>query len=309
MVKLAKILLPLSWMGFIFILSGIPVEYFPETASNYYQIAAHIFLYFILAFLMIIAILSWSQKYKLYKVAFAAVFISILYGISDEYHQGFVFGRFVSFADLFFDFFGAGLGAIFYLIIHPVRKTKILLHICCAGCGAYVSKLLKKNYSVILYFYNSNIYPNSEYNKRLKEVKTIAKKFNLKLLTEEYNHDKWLNKINGHEHDKERGERCLICYKDRIESTAKTAKEGKFDYFSTTLTVSPHKDAGNISKIGKKMAMKYKIAFFDKDFKKKDGFKKSVELSKELNLYRQNYCGCEFSYLPLPARLKPPMIF
>ena len=180
-------------------------------------------------------------------------------------------------------------------LIFKKKKSTMLLHICCAGCGAYVSKLLKEDYSVVLYFYNSNIYPDNEYNKRLKEVSAIAKKFNLKLLTEEYNHDRWLNKIKGHESDSEGGERCLICYQDRIESTAIKTQAGKFDYFSTTLTVSPHKNAGNISEIGKKMAEKYNVKFLDQNFKKKDGFKKSVELSKQLNLYRQNYCGCEFS--------------
>ena len=180
-------------------------------------------------------------------------------------------------------------------LIFKKKKSTMLLHICCAGCGAFVSRLLKEDYSVALYFYNSNIYPDSEYNKRLKEVSAIAKKFNLKLLIEKYNHDEWLNKIKGHENDSEGGERCFICYQDRIESTAKKARAGKFNYFSTTLTVSPHKNAGNISKIGKEMAKKYNVKFLDKDFKKKDGFKKSVELSKKLNLYRQNYCGCEFS--------------
>ncbi|MBU4375746.1 epoxyqueuosine reductase QueH [Patescibacteria group bacterium] len=295
MIKLAKTLLPIAWMGLIFVLSGIPVGYFPESAAIFQQIAAHNFLYFVLSLLIIIAILSWRIKAKMVNAALTAVAVSVLYGISDEYHQGFVYGRFVSFADLFFDFFGACLGVIFYLIIHKKRKAKILLHVCCAGCGAYIGKLLKKDYNVVLYFYNPSIYPISEYNTRLAEAKRIAQKFNLKLLAEEYDHNKWLDKIKGHEHDSERGERCFICYKDRMESTAQKAQEGKFDYFSTTLTVSPRKDAAEISKIGKKMAEKYNVEFLDKDFKKKDGFKKSVELSKQLNLYRQNYCGCEFS--------------
>ena len=349
MIKLSKILLPIAWMGLIFVLSDIPSNYFPESAADFQQIATHIFLYFVLSLLIIIAISSCSHKARMINVALMAITISVLYGISDEYHQGFTAGRFVSFADLFFDFFGACLSAVFYLIIYPVRKMplimldnkrqirltkpeaksfcrnkwtkatieqhisnwvcrkrkpKILLHSCCAGCGVYIGKLLKKDYNVILYFYNPSIYPISEYNKRLAEAKKIAQKFNLKLLTEEYDHNKWLNKIKGHEHDKERGERCFICYQDRIESTAKKVEEGKFDCFSTTLTVSPHKDSEWISSIGKKMAEKYNVKFLDKDFKKKDGFKKSVELSKKLNLYRQNYCGCEFSHLSLPTHLK-----
>ncbi|MCG2701148.1 MAG: epoxyqueuosine reductase QueH [Candidatus Falkowbacteria bacterium] len=303
MIKLTKTLLPIAWMGLIFILSDIPTGYFPESAANFQQIAAHVFLYFVLALLIIIAILSWNPKAKMINAALISVAISVLYGISDEYHQGFVYGRFVSFADLFFDFFGACLIVVFYLVIYQRKKPKILLHICCAGCGVYIGKLLKKDYNAVLYFYNPSIYPISEYNTRLAEAKIIAKKFNLKLLTEEYDHNKWLNKIKGHEHDSERGERCFICYQDRMESTAQKAQVGGFDCFSTTLTVSPHKDAAEIIKIGKKMAEKYNIKFLDKDFKKQDGFKKSVELSKELNLYRQNYCGCEFSHLSLPTHL------
>lgn len=303
MIKLSKILLPIAWMGLIFILSDIPSNYFPESTTDFQQIAVHIFLYFVLALLIIIAISSCSAKARMINATLMAVAISVLYGISDEYHQGFTAGRFISFADLFFDFFGACLSAVFYLIIYRKRKPKILLHICCAGCGVYIGKLLKKDYNVVLYFYNPSIHPISEYNTRLVEAKKIAKNFNLKLLAEEYDHNKWLNKIKGHEHDRERGERCFICYQDRIESTAQKAKEGKFDCFSTTLTVSPHKNAEQISSIGKKMSEKYNINFLDKDFKKKDGFKKSVELSKQLNLYRQNYCGCEFSHLSLPTHL------
>jgi predicted adenine nucleotide alpha hydrolase (AANH) superfamily ATPase len=175
-------------------------------------------------------------------------------------------------------------------------KSKLLLHICCAGCGVYVSQLLKQQYAVTLYFYNPNIFPKSEYNKRLAEVEEIAGKFKLDLIRGEYHHEVWLEKIRGHENDPERGERCLICYGDRLANTAKLAQKNKFDLFTTTLTVSPHKDALAISKIGNDLSLKYEVKFLDRDFKKQDGFKKSVELSKKLGLYRQNYCGCEYSY-------------
>jgi len=174
-------------------------------------------------------------------------------------------------------------------------KSKLLLHICCAGCGVYVSQLLKKTYIVTLYYYNPNIFPQSEYEKRLAEVKDIAHKFKLDLIVGNYDHDKWLEKIKDHENDPERGGRCLICYSDRLASTAKLAQKSKFDLFTTTLTVSPHKDALAINKIGNDLSLKYEVKFLDRDFKKQDGFKKSVEWSKKLDLYRQNYCGCEFS--------------
>ncbi|MEA1962970.1 MAG: epoxyqueuosine reductase QueH [Patescibacteria group bacterium] len=174
-------------------------------------------------------------------------------------------------------------------------KPKLLLHACCMGCGAYVSDFLKANFEVILYFSNSNIFPEKEYNVRLKETKRIAKKFNLKLICDDYNHKNWLSGIKGHEADSERGERCWICYKYRLESSARLAVTKKIKYFTSTLSVSPHKDAKAIKIIGKKLEEKYNLKFLDNDFKKNDGFKKAVEFSKVLNLYRQNYCGCEFS--------------
>ena len=174
-------------------------------------------------------------------------------------------------------------------------KPELLLHICCMGCGAYVSNLLSADFKLSLYFYNPNIFPKNEYEKRLEETKRIAKRFGLNLIIGEYDHKEWLRKIKGHEKDPEKGERCFICYKDRLESTARLALKNNFAYFTSTLSVSPHKDAREISRIGKNLEMKYKIRFLDKDFKKQDGFKKSVILSRELNIYRQDYCGCEFS--------------
>ena len=115
------------------------------------------------------------------------------------------------------------------------------------------------------------------------------------MIVGKYNHSSWLKLIKGYEKDSEKGERCLICYQDRLEKTARLVKEKNYDYFSTTLTTSPYKDAEAINKIGAELEKKYKVKFLDKDFKKQDGFKKSAKLSKELGLYRQNYCGCEFS--------------
>ncbi len=123
----------------------------------------------------------------------------------------------------------------------------------------------------------------------------MADEYKIRLLVGEYDHKIWLNRIKGHEQDPERGGRCVICCKDRLEKTARKAKRDNYDYFTTTLTVSPHKDAAAISRLGNELARQYGVKFLDRDFKKKDGFKKSCVLSKELGLYRQNYCGCEFS--------------
>jgi len=176
-----------------------------------------------------------------------------------------------------------------------IFKPRLLLHICCGGCGAYVAQILKKKYRVSLFLYNPNIFPEKEYNKRSQEVERIAKDSKLNLIIGDYNHKAWLEKIVGHEKDPERGERCYICYQIRMAKTAELAKLKKIKYFTTTLSISPHKDYSMILKIGQDLEKEYNLKFIDQDFKKQNGFKKSVCLAKELNLYRQNYCGCEFS--------------
>jgi hypothetical protein len=174
-------------------------------------------------------------------------------------------------------------------------KPKLLLHICCVGCGVYVSQILKQDYDVRLFFYNPNIWPAAEYEKRLKETKKIAEGFKLELIAGEYDHDKWLEAVRGYENDPERGERCLVCYKFRLDAAAIMAKKLNCSYLTTTLTTSPHKNAVAINEIGAQAAAVSGIKFINQDFKKQDGFKKSSAMSRELGLYRQNYCGCEFS--------------
>lgn len=174
-------------------------------------------------------------------------------------------------------------------------KPNLLLHICCIGCGVYIVQTLKDEFDIQLFFYNPNIFPKDEYDKRLAEIKKVAQIYNLEVIIGDYDHHKWLLQIRGHEQDAEKGERCLICYQARLIATAQMAKENNFQFFGTTLTISPHKDAAAIIKIGKDLEKEYGLRFLDKDFKKQDGFKKSAVLSKELGLYRQNYCGCEFS--------------
>lgn len=175
------------------------------------------------------------------------------------------------------------------------NKPKLLLHICCISCGAYVAKTLGDNYDLTLFFYNPNIFPETEHEKRKQAVADIASKQGLNISFGDYNHERWLKKVEGLEDEPERGTRCMVCYTDRLAVTAKKAAKENFDYFSTTLTISPHKDAQSILKFGEKFSKIYDVKFLAEDFKKKDGYKKSVEFSKELNLYRQNYCGCEFS--------------
>ncbi len=167
---------------------------------------------------------------------------------------------------------------------------KLLLHVCCAPCSTHAIVEMQKEYEVTLLFSNSNIYPKEEYEKRLAEAKKISKIYGLPLVVDEYDHESWLNEIKGLENEPEKGLRCEKCYEYNLSRTATYAIEHGFDSFTTTLTISPHKDSPTIFRIGKRLG-----SFLEKDFKKMDGFQKSTLLSKEHGLYRQDYCGCEFS--------------
>jgi len=152
-------------------------------------------------------------------------------------------------------------------------NPKLLLHICCVGCGVYAAQLLKQDYDVILFFYNPNIWPEEEYEKRLAEAKKVAAEFKLELVIGDYDHDNWLTAVSGHETDPEKGGRCSICYKFRLDAASAMAKELNCDFLTTTLTTSPHKNALTINEIGEQAAKKYGLNFLIRDFKKQDGFK------------------------------------
>jgi len=174
-------------------------------------------------------------------------------------------------------------------------KPKFLLHSCCAGCAAYVIKLLSNDYNVSCYFYNPNIHPEGEYQKRKQELKKYCQKVKTLFIEADYEIDKWQELIKGFEFESEKGKRCLICYAMRLEKTAQFAQKQKFDYFGSTLSVSPHKLADRINQFGNKIARMYDVKFYQADFKKNDGFKKACALSKQENFYRQDYCGCVYS--------------
>lgn len=193
-------------------------------------------------------------------------------------------------------------------------KPSLLLHICCAPCGAYVTKeLLLAKYRVTWFFYNPNLLSLAEYNKRLAPVKKLAKEWGVELIIVPYNHVDWLKKIKGREADPERGGRCLICYLDRLRATAKLAAEKGFDFFSTTLLTSPYKDKEAIMAQSNDLAGSYRVKFLAAEFLGKDVYRRSQELAKELNIYRQQFCGCEFSYQQAldakkPSRLKKKIV-
>ncbi len=176
-----------------------------------------------------------------------------------------------------------------------VKSEKLLFHICCAPDATVVAERLAPDYDITGYFYNPNIHPESEYRMRVDEMEELSLKIGLKLIVGPYDADNWYKLVRGLEDEPEGGARCEICFRMRMESTAKVARERGFDLFTTVLTVSPHKNAELINAIGTEAAEKYGVRFLPSNFKKKDGFKRSIELSKVYSLYRQNYCGCVYS--------------
>lgn len=292
--KLSKIFIVISWAAFVFTMIGLPMPTSAvEKSLPLADKAVHIFLFGILSWLIIWAIKDSSKLIRYgHRISFL---ISFIFAIIGEYYQAFVPGRRPDMFDLLAGVAGICMAIMIDSIIRMKSKPKLLLHICCIGCGAYVSQSLKDKFDITLFFYNPNIFPQEEYVKRLEETKRVAKKFGLKIVEGKNDHKKWLEMSKGHEADKERGERCVMCYRDRLEAVAKLAGEKYFKYFTTTLTISPHKDAKAVSMIGQEMQKKYGVEFLDRDFKKKDGFRLSTILSRELGLYRQDYCGCEFS--------------
>ncbi len=174
---------------------------------------------------------------------------------------------------------------------------KILLHICCAPCATHSALLLKeKGYDVTGFFYNPNIFPPDELIKREKEARRFFSDINLKFVSDISDVNLWYKMTDKLKDRKEGGSRCNVCFAMRLDRCAREAKSLDIGYFTTTLTIAPMKDSKRIFRIGDMISGKYGLIFLKEDFKKKDGFRKSCELSREHNLYRQNYCGCEYSY-------------
>lgn len=180
------------------------------------------------------------------------------------------------------------------------KIPRLLLHSCCAPCSSYVLEYLSNYFEITVFYYNPNIFPESEYTKRILEQQMLIQNMNMKhpvsFIAGSYDRERFYEIAAGLEHLKEGGERCFRCYELRLEEAARVAQDGEFDYFTTTLSISPMKNAEKLNEIGKRVGTKYDIAYLQSDFKKKNGYKRSIELSKEYGLYRQDYCGCEFSY-------------
>lgn len=173
---------------------------------------------------------------------------------------------------------------------------KILLHACCATCSGYpIEKLREMGYEPVIYFFNPNIFPPEEFDKRLNELIKYAEKKEVELIIEKQDASNWYNAIAGLENEPEKGMRCHRCFEYRLLFTALKAMQLEIDTFTTTLTVSPHKQSKVIFEIAKELAKKHELTFLDIDFKKENGFLKTMQIAKQEGFYRQNYCGCEFS--------------
>lgn len=175
-------------------------------------------------------------------------------------------------------------------------KPRLLLQSCCGPCSTYVLSYLTNYFDITLLYYNPNIQPREEYDLRLEhQRKVLAAMPEIHILECDYDGERYDEAVRGLEAEPEGGARCTVCFQLRLEETARLAAEGKFDYFCTTLTVSPHKDAQRINVIGQAMGTRYGVRWLPSDFKKREGYKESIRLSQELGLYRQDYCGCLYS--------------
>jgi len=174
-------------------------------------------------------------------------------------------------------------------------KPGFLLHCCCAPCSTYPLRILRKDFKVTAFFYNPNIHPPKEYIARKEEMESFAARWGVPLIVGEYDVKEWFRRVKRYENEPEGGARCEICYRMRLEKTVKLAREKGIPFFGTTLTISPHKKAVVINRIGKELEEIWGVNFYEADFKKKDGFKISCQISREEGLYRQDYCGCIFS--------------
>jgi len=187
------------------------------------------------------------------------------------------------------------------------KRPSLLIHSCCAPCSSYVLEYLSRFFDITIYYYNPNISPESEYLRRLEEQERLIREMNadgtsvhgqsdsVKLIRGSYENSKYREKIAGLENEPEGGLRCEKCFRLRLEEAAKKASELKSVFFTTTLSISPHKNAQLLNEIGEEMGRKYGVRYLLSDFKKKEGYKRSIELSAKYGLYRQDYCGCVYS--------------
>lgn len=184
-------------------------------------------------------------------------------------------------------------------LVKENRRPKLLIHSCCAPCSSYVLEYLSEYFEITIFYFNPNIYPREEYIRRVEEQNELILSMELSSKVQfcqgDYDPQLYYQVVKGLEGEPEGGSRCFVCYELRLREAAQLAVTKGFDYFTTTLSISPHKNAEKLNEIGEKLAAEYGVSYLPSDFKKKNGYKRSIELSREYNLYRQDYCGCVYS--------------
>jgi predicted adenine nucleotide alpha hydrolase (AANH) superfamily ATPase/VanZ family protein len=288
----------ICWLAGVLTLLWYPSVYVPQavTRITFYDKFAHLAFFGVMTYLLISFGLAFD-KFKFRHLAIIAFTVVTLINVTGEFVQGYIPGRDPSYFDFFAGLIGTLLAIpITYMLFHSPRK-KIILHICCAPCATAVAEVLQAGYKLEFYFFNPNINPKSEYDKRLDEVKKLAGQFGVKLKIGDYNHENWLKAISGHEQDLEGGARCELCFAYRLKSAAELAGQKNIPLFGTTLTISPHKNSYQVNKIGSVIANDIGQKFLNQDFKENNCWQRSLILSKKFGFYRQKYCGCEFSSL------------
>lgn len=191
-------------------------------------------------------------------------------------------------------------------IVKNGARPSLLLHACCAPCSSYVLEYLSQYFDITLYYHNPNIYPEEEFTFRLSELERFVKEvgYPINVTFPEYDANEFFSAVRGMENLPEGGERCRVCYELRLRRTAQTAKDCGFDYFTTTLSISPYKNAQWLNEIGAELEREFGVKYLYSDFKKKNGYKRSIELSSQYGLYRQDYCGCVYSKAEADRRKK-----
>jgi epoxyqueuosine reductase len=286
----------ICWLAGIFtlMLTPLPPPLEPIRKITYYDKVAHLIFFGVLTYLMM-AIGLKLRRFRLWTIGLTATSIAVSLALLAEHLQGFIPGREPSFLDLLAGTIGMALAWPVAIAFHYRPKRKLLLHVCCAPCATAVKEVLEKGYDIEFFFFNPNIHPKKENEKRFKEVKKLAKRFGIKLRKKEGDHKDWLLAVAGHENDEEGGERCEKCFLYRLRETASFSKNLGLSIFTTTLSISPHKNTEKINQSGREAGELSGLEFLEADFKQNNGFARSVELSKKMGLYRQKYCGCEFS--------------
>jgi predicted adenine nucleotide alpha hydrolase (AANH) superfamily ATPase/VanZ family protein len=300
--KRLYIFILLCWLVGIFSLMLVPMPPVPDAVKRItlYDKAAHLVFFAVTNFLFLTIIFKF-KKFNFFVSAVISSSFSLFLALLAEELQSFVPGRETSSLDFLAGAVGVAISCpLAYIFNHDPRK-KLALHVCCAPCTTAVWEVLATEYNIEFFFSNANIFPKNEYNKRLKELKVLAKRFGAKVSEDKYSHRAWKKTVAGMENDREGGGRCEACFLFRLNRASLMAKRGNFDFFATTLSISPHKNTEMVNRCGREASEKNGICFLEKDFKENGGFARSLELSKKFGLYRQKYCGCEFS---LPKKKK-----